>query len=67
MLLSAQRRNNQNKLQAETAGEKHMDKQLLTIMTWLLFLGFPWAITAPLFMLMIAIMLRRRRTVAAPG
>jgi uncharacterized protein (TIGR03382 family) len=28
----------------------------------LLFLGFPWAITAPLFMLMLAIMLRRRRT-----
>jgi len=28
----------------------------------LLFLGFPWAITAPLFMLMLAIMLRRRQT-----
>jgi hypothetical protein len=28
----------------------------------LLFLGFPWAITAPLVMLMIAIMLRRRQT-----
>lgn len=26
----------------------------------LLFLGFPWAITAPLFMMMLAIMLRRR-------
>jgi len=26
----------------------------------LLFLGFPWAITAPVFMLMLAIMLRRR-------
>ena len=26
----------------------------------LLFLGFPWAITAPLFMLLLAIMLRRR-------
>ena len=26
----------------------------------LLFLGFPWAITAPLFMLMLAIMLRMR-------
>ena len=26
----------------------------------LLFLGFPWAITAPLFMVMLAIMLRRR-------
>jgi hypothetical protein len=26
-----------------------------------LFLGFPWAITAPLFMLMLAIMLRGRR------
>lgn len=29
--------------------------------TTLLFLGFPWAITAPLFMLMLAIMLRRRQ------
>lgn len=29
----------------------------------LLFLGFPWAITAPLFMLMLAVMLRRRRAV----
>jgi uncharacterized protein (TIGR03382 family) len=28
----------------------------------LLVLGFPWAITAPLFMLMLAIMLRRRRS-----
>jgi hypothetical protein len=28
----------------------------------LLFLGFPWAITAPLFMLMLALMLRRRQT-----
>lgn len=28
----------------------------------LLFLGFPWAITAPLFMLMLAIALRRRQT-----
>lgn len=28
----------------------------------LLFLGFPWAITAPLFMLMVAIMMRRRQT-----
>lgn len=27
----------------------------------LLFLGFPWAITAPLFMVLLAIMLRRRR------
>jgi hypothetical protein len=27
----------------------------------LLFLGFPWAITAPLFMLMLAMMLRRRQ------
>lgn len=26
----------------------------------LLFLGFPWAITAPLFMLMVAVMLRKR-------
>jgi hypothetical protein len=31
-----------------------------TYSTKLLFLGFPWAITAPLFMLMVAIMLRRR-------
>ncbi|MCP9469471.1 MAG: hypothetical protein NNA31_05660 [Nitrospira sp.] len=29
----------------------------------LLFLGFPWVITAPLFMLMLAIMMRRRRAV----
>ena len=29
--------------------------------TELLFLGFAWAITAPLFMLMLAIMLRRRQ------
>jgi hypothetical protein len=27
----------------------------------LLFMGFPWAITAPLFMLMVALMLRRRQ------
>jgi hypothetical protein len=33
-----------------------------TFSTRLLFLGFPWAITAPLFMLMVAIMLRRRQT-----
>ena len=31
-----------------------------TFSTRLLFLGFPWAITAPLFMLMLAIMLRGR-------
>lgn len=31
-----------------------------TYSTKLLFLGFPWAITAPLFMLMLALMLRRR-------
>ena len=31
----------------------------------LLFLGFPWAITAPLFMLMLAIMLRRRQAIIA--
>ena len=30
-----------------------------TYSTTLLLLGFPWAITAPLFMLMLAIMLRR--------
>jgi heme/copper-type cytochrome/quinol oxidase subunit 4 len=30
----------------------------------LLFLGFPWAITAPLFMLLLAMMLRRRQTAA---
>jgi heme/copper-type cytochrome/quinol oxidase subunit 4 len=37
--------------------------------TTLLFLGFPWAITAPLFMLMLAIMLRRRQAkiAAKPG
>lgn len=28
----------------------------------LLFLGFPWAVTAPLFMLLLAIMLRRRQS-----
>lgn len=33
-----------------------------TYSTKLLFLGFPWALTAPLFMLMLAIMLRRRET-----
>ena len=33
-----------------------------TYSTKLLFLGFPWAVTAPLFMLMLAIMLRRRQT-----
>ncbi|MFC1816033.1 hypothetical protein ACFL0M_08830 [Thermodesulfobacteriota bacterium] len=32
----------------------------------LLFLGFPWAITAPLFMVLLAIMLRRRH-IALPG
>jgi hypothetical protein len=31
----------------------------------LLFLGFPWAITAPLFMLMLALMLRRRERASA--
>jgi hypothetical protein len=37
-----------------------------TFSTRLLFLGFPWAITSPLFMLMLAIMLRRRgRAIAA--
>jgi len=34
--------------------------------TELLFLGFPWAITAPLFMLMVAIMLRRRQMPRPP-
>ena len=33
-----------------------------TYSTKLLFLGFPWGIPAPLFMLMVAIMLRRRQT-----
>ena len=33
-----------------------------TFSAQLLFLGFPWAITAPLFMLMLAIMLRRRQS-----
>ena len=32
-----------------------------TFSSRLLFLGFPWAITAPLFMLMLAIVLRRRQ------
>jgi hypothetical protein len=31
-----------------------------TFSTKLLLMGFPWAITAPLFMLMIALMLRKR-------
>jgi len=31
----------------------------------LLFLGFPWAVTAPLFMLLLAIMLRRRQSGSA--
>jgi hypothetical protein len=35
-----------------------------TFSTRLLLLGFPWAITAPVFMLMLAIMLRRRQTVS---
>jgi hypothetical protein len=39
-----------------------------TYSTKLLFLGFPWAITAPLFMLMVAIMLRRRQvSITAAG
>ena len=33
-----------------------------TFSTKLLFLGFPWAITAPLFMLMLALMLRKRQS-----
>jgi heme/copper-type cytochrome/quinol oxidase subunit 4 len=37
-----------------------------TYSTKLLFLGFPWAVTAPLFMLMLAMMLRRRQTPALP-
>jgi hypothetical protein len=36
-----------------------------TFSTRLLFLGFPWAITSPLFMLMLAIMLRRRGSAIA--
>jgi len=35
-----------------------------TFSTRLLFLGFPWAITAPLFMLMLAIKLRRTQVIA---
>ena len=38
-----------------------------TFSTTLLFLGFPWAITAPLFMLMLAIMLRRRPSASPSG
>ncbi|HTM45098.1 MAG TPA: hypothetical protein VL137_09105 [Polyangiaceae bacterium] len=38
-----------------------------TFSTGLLFLGFPWAITAPLFMLMLALMLRRRGLASAPS
>ena len=33
-----------------------------TFSTGLLFLGFPWAVTAPLFMLMLALLLRRRQS-----
>jgi uncharacterized protein (TIGR03382 family) len=33
-----------------------------TYSTRLLYLGFPWGITAPLFMLMLAMMLRRRQS-----
>jgi hypothetical protein len=36
-----------------------------TYSTKLLFLGFPWAITAPLSMLMLALMLRKKSLVAA--
>jgi len=36
-----------------------------TFSTKLLFLGFPWVITAPLFMLMLALMLRRRQSANA--
>ncbi len=36
-----------------------------TFSNTLLFLGFPWAVTAPLFMLMLAIMLRRRQSASA--
>jgi hypothetical protein len=32
----------------------------------LLFVGFPWAITAPAFMLLLALMLRRRQTAMPP-
>lgn len=35
--------------------------------TKLLFLGFPWAITAPTFMLLLALALRRRGTTRASG
>jgi len=38
-----------------------------TFSTGLLLLGFPWAITAPLFMLMLAIMMRRRGNMLAAG
>jgi hypothetical protein len=31
----------------------------------LLLLGFPWGITAPLFMLLLALMLRQRRDIAS--
>jgi hypothetical protein len=31
----------------------------------LLFLGFPWAVTAPLFMIMLAVALRGRKMAAA--
>jgi hypothetical protein len=37
-----------------------------TFSNTLLFFGFPWAITAPAFMLMLAIMIRKRQAVAVP-
>ena len=37
-----------------------------TFSNTLLFFGFPWAITAPVFMLMLAIMIRKRQAVAVP-
>ena len=38
-----------------------------TYSTKLLLLGFPWAITAPLFMLMVALMLRRKQASVPSG
>ncbi|HKW00138.1 MAG TPA: hypothetical protein VJN96_09945 [Vicinamibacterales bacterium] len=38
-----------------------------TFSTRLLLLGFPWAITAPLFMLMLALMLRTRSSIRPPA
>ena len=52
--------------QVDTSPDPAPARWLLYPKPWLLFLGFPWAITASLCILMLSIMLRRKRiTVAA--